>query len=135
MSRESVTARGQRAAEAGMVDTCTIRRRTGDQTTNDVTAAVAHVYVTPDPYSGPCRVQQGRLATSSDTTVGEDTAVELALEVQLPIAVTGLQVGDEVTITASQDADLPGRLFLIRSLGHKTHPTARRVQCTERTDR
>jgi hypothetical protein len=135
MSRASVTTRGQRFAETGMVDACTIRRRTGEQTNDDVTAVVTHAYVSPDPYSGPCRVQQGRLATSSDTNVGEDTAVELALEVQLPIAVTGLQVGDEVTITTSLDADLPGRVFLIRGLGHKTHPTARRVQCTERTDR
>lgn len=136
MSRESVLARGQAAAARIRVDACIIRRRTGAQTTDDTTSDVVHAYVTPDPYSGPCRIQQGRLATSTESTVAEDTAVKLALEVQLPVSVTGLQVGDEVHITTSaSDPDLPGRVFIIRGLAHKTDPTARRVQCTERIDR
>lgn len=119
-----------------MRDTCTIRRRTGDKAGDDVTGKVVHTYVSPDPYAGPCRVQQARLSTSSESTVAEDTAVELSLEVQLPIAVSGLQIGDEIHMTASvNDPDLPGRVFLIRSLAHKTEATARRVQCSERTDR
>ncbi len=44
------------------------------------------------------------------------------------------QVGDEIEITASvHDADLLGRVFRIHDLAHKTHATARRVQCVERT--
>ena len=47
----------------------------------------------------------------------------------------GLEVNDEITITASvNDADLVGRVFLVRDLMHKTHPTARRVGVVERTD-
>jgi hypothetical protein len=48
--------------------------------------------------------------------------------------VTGLEVGDEITITASRDPDLVGRAFLARDLFHKTDLTARRVGVTERTD-
>lgn len=136
MSRASVLADGRRAAEAGMVDACIIRRRTGAQTTDDDTGDVVHAYVTPDPYTGACRIQQARLATSGERNVGEDTAVLLALEVQLPMSVTGLQVGDEVHVTASlADPDLVDRVFIIRSLAHKTDATARRVQVSERTDR
>jgi hypothetical protein len=62
--------------------------------------------------------------------------VLLALEVQLPMTVVGLQVGDEVHMTGSRtDPDLVGRVFLVRALAHKTDATARRVQCTQRTDR
>lgn len=136
MSRTSLLARGRVAAEAGMVDTCTVRRRTGGQTTDDNTGQVVHAYVSPDPYGGKCRVQQARLSTSSESNVAEDRAVELSLEVQLPMTVTGLQVGDEIHIaTSATDPDLPGRVFLIRGLAHKTDATARRVQCSERTDR
>jgi hypothetical protein len=135
MSRTEFLAEGRAFAEEGMVDACTIRRRTGEKTTDDVTGKVTHAYVSPDPYSGKCRVQQTK-ATGRDSTVAEDTVVELVLEVQLPMTVTGLQVGDEVHVTTSlTDPDLPGRVFLIRGLAHKTDATARRVQCSERTDR
>jgi hypothetical protein len=49
------------------------------------------------------------------------------------VSVTGLEVGDEVTITASRDPDLIGRAFLVRDLFHKTDASSRRVQLTERT--
>lgn len=135
MSRQDFLAEGRAFAEDGMVDACIIRRRTGQKTSDDITGVVTRAYVSPDPYSGKCRVQQTK-ATGADSTVAEDTVVELTLEVQLPMTATGLQVGDEVHMTASlTDPDLPGRVFLIRGLAHKTDATARRVQCTERTDR
>lgn len=133
MSRAALLGRARAAAEAGMVDTCTIRRPlTGEQTDGygNVTAA----YTDPDPYVGRCRVQQARFGSSAQRDVGEDQVVLLSLEVQLPMSVTGLQVGDEVHLTASlTDPDLPGRVFRIVSLAHKTDASARRVQCTERT--
>ena len=36
-------------------------------------------------------------------------------------------------VTGYEDADLIGRLFRVRDLAHKTHATARRVQCEEVT--
>ena len=130
MSRESVLARARAVAEAGMVDTCTIRRVAGE-TTDETTGAVTPTYSTL--YTGACRVQQ-RTAAASPAEGGEAYALMLALEVHLPMSVTGLKTEDQITVTASEhDADLVGRVFLIRSLAHKTHATARRVGVVERT--
>jgi hypothetical protein len=130
MSRDSVLDRGRTGAEAGMVDACTIRRITGESTNPD-TGAVVRTYATQ--YTGECRVQQAK-AAANQQDAGEDYVLLLRLEVQLPMSVTGLEVGDEITITASaHDADLSDRVFLIRDLAHKTHATSRRVQCIERT--
>lgn len=130
MSRAAVLARGRIAAEAGMVDACIIRRRTGT-TVDDNTGDEAVTW--DDLYDGMCRVQQ-QAATSQQQTPGEDAQLLVRLEVQLPISVTGLQVADEITITASvHDPDLVGQVFLVRDLFAKTHPTARRVGVTRRT--
>jgi hypothetical protein len=130
MSRATALARGRLAAEAGMVDACTVTRvgtRVTDTTTGEVTEPTSTLY------TGQCRVQQAQ-AQATEETVGEDHLLLLRLEVQLPMSVTGLEVGDLITITASaHDADLPGRVFRIHDLAHKTHATSRRVQCVEKT--
>jgi hypothetical protein len=130
VSRAAVLARARIAAEAGMADTCTIRRRTGE-TTDEANGTITPTWASL--YAGKCRVQQAQ-AQAEPRDAGEAHLLLLRLEVQLPMSVTGLQVGDEVTITAAAyDADLPGRVFLVRDLAHKTDATARRVQVTERT--
>lgn len=131
MSRESALVRGRTAAEAGMVDTCTIRRVTGGTTNPDTGYPLP---VNPTVYAGKCRVQQ-RQATADKQDIGQDTVLLLRVEVQLPVAGSeGLKAGDEITITAApRDADLPGRVFRIHDLAHKTDATARRVQCVEKT--
>lgn len=130
MSRVSVLARGRLAAEAGMVDACTITRVAG-RSTDTTTGAVT--LTTSTLYTGKCRVQQLQAQVSTED-VGEDQVLLLRLEVQLPMGVTGLQVGDRITVTASaHDADLVGRVFRVHDLAHKTHATARRVQCLEVT--
>jgi hypothetical protein len=131
MSAAGITARGQLRAQAVlMVDACTIVRigtRVTDTTTGEVTEPTSTLY------TGACRVQQAQ-AQAQTEDAGEDHLLLLRLEVQLPISVTGLRVGDEVTITTSvHDPDLPGRVFLVHDLAHKTHATARRVQCLEKT--
>jgi hypothetical protein len=129
MSAASVLARGRAAAEALMVDACVIRRVTGESTGPGGV-------VTPDYstlYTGRCRVQQVR-AKANEVDAGEAYTLMLQLEIQLPMSVTGLQTEDQVTVTASvHDADLVGRVFLVRDLAHKTHATSRRVQVQERT--
>ncbi len=133
MSRAALLARARAAANAGMVDTCTIRRPISGEET-DGYGTVVTSYADPDPYSGSCRVQQTRQTSSSERDIAEDQVVLLAVEVQLPMTVTGLQIGAEIHMTASvSDPDLPGRVFRISSLAHKTDASARRVQCTERT--
>jgi hypothetical protein len=129
MSRASVLARGRAAAEAGMVDACTVTRAG-----MPVTDANGDVTSTPTTvYTGKCRVQQHQ-ATADEKDIGEDNLLLLRVEVQLPMSVTGLEVGDVITMTASaNDPDLPGRAFRIHDLAHKTEATARRVQCVEVT--
>ncbi len=136
MDRQALLQRAREFAEEGMVDACTIRRRNapGDVTDPD-TGQITQAYVSPDPYTGKCRVQQQQ-AQAQQQDAGEDYTLLLRLEVQLPVVGSeGLQVGDEVTITAAaHDADLVGRVFLIRDLFHKTDASSRRVSVTERTD-
>jgi hypothetical protein len=129
MSRDSALARGQAAALASMVDACTIRRRTGE-TTDPATGETTPTWSAL--YAGPCRVQQS-LAQADQHDAGEDYLLQLRLTLQLPVSVTGLEVNDEATLTVSRDADLVGRVFLVRDLFHKTDETARRVGVTERT--
>jgi hypothetical protein len=130
VSREALLARGRLAAELGMRDACVIRRvgtRTTDPVTGDVTTPTTTIY------TGQCRVQQHQ-ASADRQDIGEDSLMLLRLEVQLPMTVTGLEVGDQIAITASaSDPDLPGRVFRIHDLAHATDKTARRVQCIEKT--
>jgi hypothetical protein len=131
MTRAILLAQGRKAAEQGMVDACTIRRLTG-QSTDSFSGVVTDTWL--DLYAGKCRVQQAQ-AQAQQHDAGQDYLLLLRLELQLPMSVVGLQVGDEITITASaHDPDLVGRVFLSHDLAHKTEATARRVQVTERTD-
>jgi hypothetical protein len=130
MSRASVLARGQAAALIGMRDACTVTRVDTSGTTNPATGYPTSSATTL--YTGQCRVQQHQ-ATADTKDIGEDQQFLLRVEVQLPMTVTGLEVGDLITITTSIDPDLPGRVFRIHDLAHKTDATARRVQCIERT--
>lgn len=133
MSAASVLARARAAAVALMVDACTITRVTGS-TTSPVTGVVTEVTTTV--YAGVCRVQdKGALgAASSSDTVGQAFLRQLGWQLQLPMSVTGLAVGDRVTVTSSaHDPDLVGRVFAVRDLFHGTHKTARRVAVEELT--
>lgn len=125
----ALLARGRRAAEALMVDTCTIRRGTGE--TTGPGGVITPTY--DELYSGKCRVQQPN-AQATEQNPGEQYALMLRLEVQLPMSVTGLRAEDQITIDSSlHDPDLADRVFIIRDLAHKTHATARRVGVQERT--
>lgn len=131
MSAASALARARAAAQALMVDTCTIQHQTGT-TTDPLTGVVTPTWTTV--YTGRCRVQQ-TLAQGSRVEAGEIEPVVLRLEVQLPVVGSeGVERGDLVTVTASvHDVDLVGRAFRVRDLHHKTHATSRRVQCEEVT--
>lgn len=130
MSRESVLARGRAAAEAGMVDTCVIRRVASGSTDPD-TGVITPTYATV--YTGRCRVQQSA-AQATGVEAGQAYRLILRLELQLPMTVTGVQPEDEVEVTASEhDPDLPGRVFRVRDLAYKSHATARRIGVEEQT--
>ena len=129
MSRAIALARARTAAALGMTDTCTIRRRTGeavDDNSGVVTPTWAEVY------AGQCRVQQ-RNPIAQQQTPGPDFQLLVQLELQLPVTVTGVLVGDEVTVTASTDPELVGTVLIVRDLGVKSQASARRLGVTRRT--
>jgi hypothetical protein len=130
MSATGVTLAGRRAAEALMVDTCTITRVTGG--TSDPETGV-HTQTTTVVYSGKCRFQQRPIARpGSRTDVGEASVVQVDYSLQLPMAATGVRVEDAaVADTSALDPDLPGRAFRVASQAAKTHATSRRLELVE----
>lgn len=129
MSRQQLLEEARAFFLEGCVDTCTIKRVTGEVT--DIDGNVTPTYTTL--YTGVCRVQQQQpYAERKD--VGQAYLLALRLEVQLPMTVVGLEPDDILTIVTSlMDADLAGREFVVRDLAHKTDATSRRIQCQEIT--
>lgn len=121
---------GRRAAERRMVDTCRIDRKTGT-TRDDESGTIIPTFT--KVYEGKCRMQQAVSGQANEQDQGQDRLLLLRTELQLPIPVINLKVGDTVVMLSSLDPDLVARVFTIRDLAHKTEATARRVQCTERT--
>lgn len=129
MSRAIALARARTAAALGMTDTCTIRRRDAEAV-DDNTGVVTPTWL--DVYAGQCRVQQ-RNPIAQQQTPGPDFQLLVQLELQLPVTVTGVLVGDEVTVTASTDPELVGTVLIVRDLGAKSQASARRLGVTRRT--
>lgn len=128
MSAETAMLRGQLAAVALMVDACQITRRS-TQTTNPDTGVITQNYSVI--YTGICRIQR-RTMFDRPHSSGEAYVYMLAVEVQLPISAIGPTTEDIVTVTtATYDPDLLSRVFTVRGLSHKTHATARHLQCVE----
>jgi hypothetical protein len=131
VSAATALARGRAAAQALMVDACTVKRKTGEATDRD-SGQTTPTWTTL--YTGACRVQQSQLGAASTPADPGEAAVRLvAYELQLPVAGTaGIREGDVATITASAlDADLVGRVFTVTGTAHATHKTARRLQVQE----
>lgn len=129
MSREGITERGRRRAEAAMWDECTVRRRTGKTTG-------AGGVITPtwtNVYAGFCRVQ-----THNDQGAQREVAQAIVIiarkELQVPISAPALKEGDEVTITVCRlDAQETGKSYVIRDVPSKSEATARRLTMVEVT--
>ena len=129
MSVASVLARGRRAAEARMVDTCRIEHNAGD--------VIDDIDVVPNwqpVYDGKCRVQTRAAADTTGEQAGQQVIDVLRVELELPIATAGISVNDRVTITtATNDPDLQDRELYVAQLFHKTDATARRLPLKETT--
>lgn len=132
MSRDSVLAMGRAAAEAGMVDACTITRMTGSTTNRDTGGRTP---TNATVYTGPCRLQE-IFGFSRDVTPSPDQS-QLARYRVLQVPVTSsldVRVGDEVTMTAcAHDPDMVGARLVVRDQSGKTDSTARRVGVEEIT--
>jgi hypothetical protein len=120
MTAQTAVLRGRAAAEALMVDACTVTTD-GAVTTDDLTGATSTALTTV--YSGKCKIQQST-ALGRRVDAGETDTMLLRLEVHLPVVGSEQVVrGALVTITAATlDAALVGRRFRIRDDFHKTRP-------------
>lgn len=132
MSATAALLRGRAKAESLMLDTCTITRVTGSST-NRETGVITPTTTTV--YTGICKVQhsQGVLG-GSPKDIAEAGRLTTRLELHLPASVTGVRADDRATITAAAlDAELVGRVFVVRSSPHKSFLTARRLEVEELT--
>ncbi|HEX2551113.1 MAG TPA: DUF6093 family protein [Nocardioidaceae bacterium] len=128
MSATSALLRGRVAAEALMLDTCTIRR-VASSTSDPDTGVKTPTYTTV--YSGKCKVQQ-RSTAANPTDVGEAELLASQLELHIPVSATGVRADDVATIdTSVLDPDLAGQVFTIRGEAHKSYATARRLTVEE----
>lgn len=115
------------AAESMQMDKCTITRAgVGEGTFDPETGATTP----PDPetlYTGACRFRAPTLAEQT-TTAGEHAWTTEDSVLSVPVSVTGLQVDDVVTVTASQlDPDLPGTVHVVMAVLRGSQITARRL--------
>jgi len=134
MSARGAAMRGRRAAEALMVDQCTIRAESTEVTTDPDTGVV-----TPVPgevvYAGKCKLQQMRAALPSNPEGGEHRWTMGPLELHLPVEGSATVKTDcVVEVTASIDPNNVGRRFRVRSGDRKTFATAIRFQVEEVLD-
>lgn len=141
MSLRTALNRGRRLAESLMIDQCLIRRQTAlvtDPATGAVTATYEQIYPAAADIAagniGKCKVQ-----TFTNRELFKDAGVHQFIvqryEVDIPVAVVGVQPNDEVLMVASVfDPDLPGRNYRIVGLMNKSMATARRLGVEEVTN-
>lgn len=121
---------GQTLAETLMEDTCTITRSGGEPVFDDTTGT----YTTPAAstvYSGKCRVKPSALSGNTTVQAGEERVALWPYAVSVPVSVVDVELDDLVTVTASADASLVGRVLRVRSTARGTHITARRLDAEE----
>ena len=120
---------GRSAAEALMLDACTVHRP-GEPFTDD------DGNVTQIPtllYTGPCKIQQ-TLAQSSNPEAGGHQYTVQDTRWDAPVAAGVFEVDDVVTIVgAVLDPQLVGRVFRVTEPFHKTGATAQRTRVEEVT--
>lgn len=111
-----------------MVDACTIKHKTGETTDGEL-GTVTPSYSTV--YTGKCKVKR-QAAGAGPTDVGQASVFISALEIHVPVTVTGVVVDDLVTVTASAlDPALVGSQYRVRDVLEKSFLTARRLACIE----
>jgi hypothetical protein len=125
MSLASVVARGQARHLRLMVDACTVTRpgpRTYDPVTQQYTDTTTTVY------TGPCRIKIWR---GQDEEAAEQEINVQRYYLDLPLSDTAPDVRrrDTVTITASLNAALVGRVLILTNAEAETTDTAFRITC------
>lgn len=132
MTATSITLQGRAAAEARMLDTCTIREASAQAFEGGHYTETAGAVV----YEGPCEIQVTDSLNAETSTAGEHQITQQRLTLKLSVAVTAVRVNHVATIDSSTlDAGLVGRFFRIIADHTKSFATARRLQAEEVTAR
>lgn len=130
MSAVDAALRGRLAADALMLDACTVQRP-GVPVTDPETGVVAPGLTLI--YTGKCKVQRTISQASNPTAGGHSFTVQDS-RVDFPVSVGPFAVDDVVTLTASTlDTQLVGRAFRVVELFHKSYATAQRTRVEEIT--
>lgn len=108
-----------------MVDTGTVRRP-GQQVLNAATgtSSASSTLV----YSGRCWIRQAS-AVEREVLFGEEQVTTTRFMACFPHSVTGVRVGDIVTVTASDDVDVLGRSFRVLAIPMSTYPLYKGFAC------
>lgn len=113
-----------------MLDTCTITRAgTGDGTFDPETGETVPPART-SVYSGRCRVRQPNVGEQTPLVAGQEITLVSAV-VAIPWSTTGVEVGDQVAITASADPGLVGRVLSARRVITGSFLSSRRLHCVD----
>lgn len=128
MSAAEAVLAGRAAAEALMVDSCTITRPgevVTDPDTGDVTNSTTIVY------AGRCKVQSKNSATSSPEAGGAVFTV-VSRQVHIPANAADVLDGDVVTVTASAlNSFTVGKQYRVEGYTPDTFETAARLPVKE----
>jgi len=125
MNLAAVVARGQARHLRLMLDACTVTRP-GTRTYNPVTQQYSETDTTV--YTGPCRIKIWR---GLDLEAAEQEINVQRYYLDLPLSDTAPDVRrrDTVTITASLNAALVGRVLVLTDAEAETTDTAFRITC------
>lgn len=125
MTAPEVLARGRVAAEALMLDACTVHRPGAVVTDPDTGVAAPSLTLV---YTGKCKVQQ-TLAQSSNPEASGHAFTVLDTRWDTPVGAGPFVVDDVITMTvATEDADLVGQVFRFKEPFHKSLATAQRAR-------
>ena len=131
MTAVAALMRGRAKAEAQMIDTCTIARRSGEIETDSATGKTTAV-VTPI-YTGKCKVQSKNGSTSSPEA-GEHSFTVVSRQVHIPVNAADVRDGDTITITASAlNLFTVGKQYVVDGFTPDTFDTAARLPVKEVT--
>jgi hypothetical protein len=120
-------AAGQLAHAALMTDSCAVTRIVpGTRVYNDVTQQYVEDTVTV--YTGPCRIKIWR-GTDEQAAETEVNVQRYYLDLPLSDTAPDVRRRDTVTITASLNAALVGRVLVLTDAEAETTDTAFRITC------
>lgn len=125
MSLASIITRGRARHALLMTDTCAVTRP-GTRTYNPATQQYAETDATV--YSGPCRIKIWR-GTDVQASDAEVNVQRYYFDLPLTGAVPNVARRDKVTVTASLNPALVGRVLVLTDVETESTDTALRITC------